>query len=172
VAAAYDKDDACGAVAAFDKFFSDAQAARAARGGDAEAAFADASGIRASILAAHGAPVCSAAPRFDQPPAAKLDASDAAQLDVEVTFGEALFTARRGNGEQFTDVTVPGVDSYGGTVGNPALPTWRRLIAVPAGATVSLNVAPPRVTRTLRLHLYPVQKQPVDAAPKSDTFAS
>jgi hypothetical protein len=72
--------------------------------------------------------------------------------------------------QTFTRVHLPGVENMVGTPGEPAIPAYRQLVAVPEGATPVLKVSRPWKSESLRLNLVPFQEQAVDqAAPNPDS---
>ena len=76
--------------------------------------------------------------------------------------------------ELFTQVVVPGADSKVGVPGMPAVPFFRRLIAVPIDAKVVLNTQlGKQPTESIYMNLYPFQDEPVDQGdpPDDSVFA-
>src|SRR5690606_26036317 len=81
------------------------------------------------------------------------------------------------NGVIYTRVSIPGCDSTTGEPGLPAVPIFRRLIAVPEGAQVQAACETDEA-ETIFVNLLPVQPPPVDGtapvpgpAPDPSVFA-
>jgi len=90
--------------------------------------------------------------------------SDATHLRLTVAFETPTLIPVQRAGVAYTEVRVPGVPVEVGTPGSPAVPVFRRLIAVPPGAQVAVN-ATTQVANQLSLNLVPFQPQPVDQIP-------
>src|SRR4051812_45473602 len=108
-------------------------------------------GTCAAFAAGHAAPALAAPTRI------AVDASDASHLTATVDFGDARLTGLRAGGEAWTRVDVDATDStVGPENGTPAIPILRRLIAVPAGADVSIRSSA-TYAPSQSLNLYPFQ---------------
>ena len=112
---------------------------------------------------------CKGHDSFGMKPALRIDESDNQHLAASITFGEARLQSVGANGEIFTELVIPGIDSRIGEPGWPAVPVMHRLVAYPRGAEVSLSTSPPAVSKTLKLNLYPYQHQPVDQTSDQDS---
>jgi len=86
--------------------------------------------------------------------------SDNTQVAASFEFGEPKTLTAEGAGEVFTQVVLPGANGMPGTPGEPAIPTFRRLVAVPRGAEVVPEFTP-RNAETFQAKVYPVQDPPV-----------
>jgi protocatechuate 3,4-dioxygenase beta subunit len=99
-------------------------------------------------------------------PQLTLTESNLERLAATVRFPEPTLEAVEGGGENWTRLTVPGVESMLGEPGMPAIPIYRQLVAIPAGvdpATVTVElVEPPTVAYTLSANLVPFQVSPTD----------
>lgn len=77
------------------------------------------------------------------------------------SLGEPRVVTVEGDGEKFTELEVPGADTDAGMPGEPAVPILRRIIAVPMGAEIQLDVQS-EDAETIYLNLAPTQEQPLD----------
>ncbi len=105
-------------------------------------------------------------------PVVKLGLSTLTRLGGSVQFPEAQFVAVDDGGQQWIQMISPGSESVLGPIGMPGVPIYRRLIAVPRGATPSVRLtAPPEVVRSMSVDLYPFQDTGLDESPKPpDSF--
>lgn len=99
---------------------------------------------------------------FDAAAALNIHESDNKHFEASVSFGTALLQTVPGNGELWTQVQIPSLESQAGAPGMPAVPTWRAFLAVPEGAKVRLNQVSPKIRQQIPLHLCPFQVQPGD----------
>jgi hypothetical protein len=114
-------------------------------------------------------------------PKVETKTSDNKQLSFDVAFSLPSLTSVKGNGQTFTRTHMAGLENMVGAPGQPAVPTWRKLIALPQGATPVIRSAEPNKAETLRVNLVPFQEQAVDQAappeggippkPPAETFA-
>jgi len=126
---------------------------------------------------------CEGFENLGKDPSVKVKTSDNKQLAFDVGFSMPTLTTATGKGQTFTRVHIPGVENMVGAPGEPAVPTWRKLIALPEGAKPVIKSARLNQAETLRLNLVPFQEQAVDQAapptgedgippvPKAETFA-
>ena len=96
-------------------------------------------------------------------------------LRMHVTLPVARWDARRGGGRDFIGLNMDGTDSIGGT-GDPGVPAFTRLFAVPRGARMSVRVTNARGYTLDGIDLFPKQEQAVDQDvppdfPGPETFA-
>jgi len=96
-------------------------------------------------------------------------------LRMHVTLPVARWDARRGGGRDFIGLNMDGTDSIGGT-GDPGVPAFTRLFAVPRGARMSVRVTNARGYTLDDIDLFPKQEQAVDQDvppdfPPPETFA-
>ena len=94
-------------------------------------------------------------------PTLEITASDNQVFHATVRFGKPRMWSVQAGGELFTQLQAPGVALGNGDPGWPAVPVWRRLIAVPRGAEASIE-ARPLAEASVFLNLYPNQPQPED----------
>jgi len=97
-------------------------------------------------------------------PRVSVEASDNTRLRATVSFGRPKLTTVAAGGEKWTQLAVPGLEGRTGPRGQPALPSWQVLIAVPRGATPEI-VMPRggvRVRERMEVNLYPFQPQAAD----------
>lgn len=90
--------------------------------------------------------------------------SDNKTFAATVDFGAPKFTTVKGNGETFTRVHFDEnqIDEMTGDPGQPAVPVWRSLIAVPIGGEAVLGDVAVKAGKKLSLNLVPFQEQPID----------
>jgi hypothetical protein len=102
--------------------------------------------------------------------------SDNKRLTFDVTFGVPSLSTAKGNGQTFTRFDLQGTENMIGKPGDPAIPMWRQLVALPQGAKPVLKAAWMEKGETFAMNLVPYQEQPLDApttpgegdAPKPD----
>ncbi|MCA9169098.1 MAG: hypothetical protein KDB23_15595, partial [Planctomycetales bacterium] len=90
-----------------------------------------------------------------------------------VIFPEPTFANVDAAGQEWTQMFSAGAESLLGKVGTPAVPVLRRLIAVPAGASVTASLQEaPKVVQTWQVNLMPIQPAApdVDEAPPDSVF--
>jgi hypothetical protein len=85
-------------------------------------------------------------------------------LRMHVTLPVARWDARRGGGNDFIGLNMDGTDAIGGT-GDPGVPAFTRLFAVPRGARMSVKVTNARGYTLDDIDLFPKQPQAVDEEP-------
>jgi hypothetical protein len=106
---------------------------------------------------------CPGGERANLEPVVDIAESDNRHIRGVVRFGEPKLATVRAEGEQFTDVELPGVQAGTGEPGLPGVPVFHRVVAVPQGAKASISVKPNfQTVSTLRLNLHPVQPEPMD----------
>lgn len=104
---------------------------------------------------------CRRFPRFEMEPTAEIVESNNKHLKGMFTFGQPRLQTVEAEGEQFTQMNMPDIDPVG-EPGMPGVPVFRRLIAVPWDAEVSV-VATPRGRHTIQnINLYPFQGEAID----------
>jgi hypothetical protein len=117
---------------------------------------------------------CPRFPRFGMEPSADIAESDNEHLMGTVSFGQPRMSTVKAEGKQFTQLNTPGIDPIG-EPGLPGIPVLRRLIAVPWGAEVSVNVTASVREIIQNVNLYPFQDQArdqlVDQLPPPEYFA-
>jgi hypothetical protein len=106
--------------------------------------------------------VCEGYEKIKVDPALSVGESDNTHVSGSVSFGEPRMWTVTENGETFTQLQVPGVAFPTSPEGYPAVPVYRRFVAVPQDAEVSVS-ATANGAKTIRINLYPVQTQPMDA---------
>jgi len=117
--------------------------------------------IRSDLLSGLSEP-CSGYEGVGAIPEVLVSESDNTHVTGSVTFGEPRMWTVTGDGETFTQLQVPGVAFPMSPEGYPAVPVYRRFVAVPQEAEVSVS-ATANGAKTIRMNLYPVQTQPMDA---------
>ena len=107
--------------------------------------------------------VCPGYERFNMHPALQSSTSDNQRYAAQARFGEPRLMTVQAEGETFTQVHLPGVPKGMGVTaqGYPDVPIFRRLLAVPRGATASIQWTTGQA-RILPMNLFPLQAQPVD----------
>jgi len=106
--------------------------------------------------------VCEGYEKIGVDPALSVGESDNTHVSASVSFGEPRMWTVTENGETFTQLQVPGIAFPISPEGYPELPVYRRFVAVPQEAEVSVS-ATANGAQTIRMNLYPVQTQPTDA---------
>ena len=106
---------------------------------------------------------------------ARVRRSTRRTLRMHVTLPVARWEARRGGGQDFIGLNMDSADSLGG-VGDPGVPAFTRLFAVPRGARVAVRVSNARGYTLDDIDLFPKQRQAVDQSlpndfPPASTFA-
>ena len=105
---------------------------------------------------------CAGAERFNQSPEVKINDSDNRHLTGVVKFGEVRLSGVRKEGDSYTEIEIPGIQPAVGEPGTPGVPVLFRLIAIPEGAKAIVK-SKVVTEQALRMSLYPVQPEPVDA---------
>jgi hypothetical protein len=93
--------------------------------------------------------------------------SDKRRLKFHVTLPVARWEARSGGGADFIGVNMDGADAIG-AVGDPAVPAFTRMFAVPRGARMKVRVTNARGYTLDGIDLFPKQDQAVDQALPQD----
>lgn len=101
-------------------------------------------------------------------PKVTVKESDNTHLNFRVDFALPTLTTVNAGGDLYTRVHVSGVENMVGTPGEPAIPAWRKLVALPQGAKPVLKVNRAIEGDELRLNLVPYQKQAVDQTPNEE----
>ncbi len=109
---------------------------------------------------------------FQMEPQVQIKQSDNTAFSARIQLGMPTFTTVRQEGETFTRVHTPGVENMTGNPGEPALPVWRTLIAVPMGADININLRSGTARPTINANLVPFQPQPVDQASQFPTVTT
>jgi hypothetical protein len=157
--AAYRQDRPCDAATTLGGFLQETQALRRDdRTGVVEGLYNQGRSLQDDILAAARATTrCpETRPVLDEP-GVDIRASDNKNFAATIRFGAPRFLTRRIGGEVWTDLTIPGLRAGMDEGGTPAVPAFRRLIGVPAGAQAELVSARPRVAESIRMNLIPFQ---------------
>lgn len=111
---------------------------------------------------------CPGAERVGLEADADVEMENTRGLGVRSLFGEPLFQTvleEEGMpGKLFTQIHIPGAEVLVGEAGVPGVPVFRRLVAAPRGADVSMLLmkAEPTVAEEIYMNLYPTQEEPVD----------
>lgn len=70
---------------------------------------------------------------------------------------------------EYTQMITPGIDPHAGTPGSPDVPVYRRMLAVPAGATLHVGGVQAEPGKEVSIGLLlPAQPSPVDAPARQD----
>jgi hypothetical protein len=138
-------------------------------------AFAETSGLALGLVdrAGRQADLCFGMRGFGKAPKLGLAVSDNRVLKGSIEFGKPLFSARREGSRVYTEVDVSGaINEESAAQGAPALPTYRRLFAVPEGASPRLaSIRFVQRGASLRTLIRPVQAEAVDSVePPDDTI--
>jgi hypothetical protein len=88
-------------------------------------------------------------------------------LRMHVTLPVARWDARRGGERDFIELNMDGTDSIGG-IGDPGVPAFTRLFAVPRGARMSVRVTNAHGYTLDKIDLFPKQEQAVDQGAPQD----
>ncbi len=110
---------------------------------------------------------CPDATRFNKAPEVGIAESDNKRVRGAVSFGEPKMWTVVAEGEQYTELEIPGVQHGVGEPGLPGVPVLHRLVAVPQGAKASVNVKIGKA-QSLKVNLHPIQPEAQDAAQKGD----
>ena len=108
--------------------------------------------------------------RFDTKPIVDLKESDNKHFVASMSFGEPRFVSVEIEGELYTQIFLPGVESRSGEPGLPGVPVVSRLVGVPRGAEVSIHSKPPSIAETVQLNLFPFQPGYPDTEEEVDPF--
>jgi hypothetical protein len=108
--------------------------------------------------------------RFGTKPVVDLKESDNKHLVASMSFGEPKLLSVEEEGELYTQILLPGVESRSGESGFPGVPVVSRLVAIPRGAEISILTKNPSVAETVQLNLLPFQPSPPDTEDESDPF--
>jgi hypothetical protein len=98
---------------------------------------------------------------------ARVGRSSRRVLRMRVTLPLARWEARSGGGEDFIGVNMDTTDFVGG-VGEPGVPAFTRMFAVPRGARMSVRVSDVRGYTLKGIDLLPKQEQAVDQGSSQD----
>lgn len=169
----------CTAANQVQALLNEAEALRTRAPAAAEIAFAEVAALRDDVVAsAHPDEPC-ADPSLGTPPRVDVLAADNQDLSVMVSFAPPVLSSAVDGGESWTQVAIPGIDSVAGPPGQPAVPSWQGLVAVPDGADPVLRAVRTRPGRSMAVNLYPFQEQAADQTgghvfdepfPPADTF--
>ena len=182
----YRSGDPCGAAEHLAEYESDAQDLRQSADtedhmGTFEELYVAGRRVRYEMVSTSSAKdLCAGQERVGMQAAAAVDEdhSDNTELETTVAFGEPMLVATRQDGKVFTRIEIPGCDNQSGEPGGPAVPVFRRLIAVPQGAQVQVECTWDEA-ETIHLNVLPTQEAPVDqglppvpgTAPDASVFA-
>jgi hypothetical protein len=124
----------------------------------------DAVAIIAVLLGAPEAARCGGAaepPADGTHPIVDVVSSTTDQMELRVRFPKARFTTRLGNGRPYIDLAMEGVGE-GGAIGEPHVPRLTRLLAIPRGADVSVEVLRSSSYALGGVVLWPLQEEALD----------
>jgi hypothetical protein len=97
-------------------------------------------------------------------PVVKTTASDNKHVALNVAFSTPQLATVKAQDQTFTRLHVNGIENMVGEPGEPAIPKWRQLVALPEGATPKLTTARAEKGSELKVNLVPFQDQPLDQA--------
>src|SRR5690606_27515467 len=164
----YRSGDMCSAADALENYEDEAQALRQFASeelaGTYEELYVAGRRLRYTMVAISSAKeLCPGQERVGEMAEAIVDEEHNSNTEHEVTiaFGEPVLLTVRHEGKVFTNVEIPGCDSLSGEPGAPAVPMFRRLIAVPQGAEVHVE-CDWEEAETIFLNVHPIQPPPVD----------
>lgn len=103
------------------------------------------------------APNPCADPRAAMTPVVSIAESNNHKFKVLFAFGRPSLETLSAGGEVWTRLTIPGLEEGGEGNGHPGLPVFRRLLAVPHGASAEILSAGPRVAERFSANLFPYQ---------------
>ena len=166
---AYRRGQPCTAASVVGAFLNEAQALRhGSHMAAAEEMYADGRALRDLLWRrAGGRQPCTGQKALGKESSVTLSASDNERVAGRVTFGGPTMWTVAAGGELFTHVAIAGIGPLG-PPGYPGLPVFRRLLAVPRGADVSVRTRAPVVAEEIQLNLHPFQNQPADQVPPSE----
>lgn len=175
---AYERGQACPAVNKLDAMLAHAQALREGKGVEAaEAVFAAAYATRRAIVTTVSPDAKCSEPAPASSATVQTLESTNERFTASVEFATpSLWTVVEG-GETWTEMELPGMDNRVGPVGQPAVPAWHGLVAIPMGADAAMTIRAISRGETLTINLYPFQASPVDQeviseAPDPEFFAN
>jgi hypothetical protein len=133
----------------------------------ANALLADALSVSSDLLGSGLASACggaSVAANSGPAPVAQLVSSDTQHVDLHITFSLPAFGPQQGNGGSYSEMTAPG-ESDGGSaaLGMPEIPAASSTLAVPLGATPSVQVLGTTGYQLPAVQLWPTQPSGVAA---------
>src|SRR5207237_3976115 len=99
--------------------------------------FNDGWNLRRAVRAYAGSASC-AEPSTGADAAIAVGESDIAHVTARITFGVPRLSTVDAGGEVWTDMAAPGLTARFGQAGLPGVPVFRRLVAVPHGADVTI----------------------------------
>ena len=91
----------------------------------------------------------------------QLTSSTIHEFRANILFAEPRLQTVGIQGQAFTEIKIPGLPMRSGDTGLPGIPSIRRLVAIPQGGGIVVNVVP-KVFETLKANVYPYQPEPVD----------
>ncbi len=166
--AEYKDGNACAAARTLDEFLRLAQAfGQEQRKPALEDFFNSSWTLRQSVLGTAGR-ACEGAEGFNREPEAQETESDNQRLHATIKFGEPRLNTVEADGQTFTEVELPGIQTATGQPGMPGVPVYRQLIALPQGARPQLRVKV-NGSREFKLKLYPFQPEPMDRSVKGQS---
>lgn len=95
-------------------------------------------------------------------PSVKTTASDNKHVALNVSFSTPQLATVKAGDQTFTRLHVAGIENMVGEPGEPAIPKWRQLVALPEGATPKITTARAEKSSSLKVNLVPFQDQPLD----------
>jgi hypothetical protein len=102
-----------------------------------------------------------ASPARGNEPQVDVTSSDVNGLTLHVTFPQATFTPRMGDGQLYLDMGMDGLGSPG-VVGQPNVPALTRFFALPVGADASVDLLGSSSYLLDGIHLWPQQDEAAD----------
>jgi hypothetical protein len=109
-------------------------------------------------------------PRAGMAPAVSIAESDNRKFKVLFAFGLPSLETFSSGGEVWTRLTIPGLEEGGEGNGYPGLPVFRRLLAVPHGASAAITSVAPRVAEIFNANLFPYQPFRYEISTAIDDF--
>ncbi len=118
---------------------------------------------------------CPGHPQSGTEPTVEIINSNNEQLVGTFALSEPIMLTVEGDGETFTQVQFPGLETGPAAegfaeVGLPGVQIYHRLIAVPIGAQAVLHVSNIQTSVVEGVNLYPLQLSAVDDYPPDETF--
>lgn len=157
----------CQALATLDSFLSETQTLRESSTREtAEEIYNRGRMLLYAVAAGLSSPeTCPLHPRAGRNVAFEVHEASAHCVAGTWRFGEPRLLTVKTGGDVYTQVFLPGAAPGSGEPGKPAVPSVRRLVAIPQGAAVQLTFTP-QVAEEIRLNLLPIQPEPVDGPHK------
>ncbi|MFC1929245.1 C25 family cysteine peptidase [Chloroflexota bacterium] len=97
----------------------------------------------------------------------QLTSSSTRVFKASISFAEPYLQTVEVKRQAFTEIQIPGLPMRSGDAGLPGVPSIRRLVAIPHGGGIVVNVVP-NVFETFKANVYPYQPEPVDQREEDD----